>query len=309
MDRNVVNFYKKTSYYTDLGKYKEVAINLPDDIKELCKLQRNQTIHPFDLKIESNLKDVNSFYGDMTKLGRICLKFENDLFPSAISMMAELLRRDERYSIERNICDKIHICCREQSILLTSILKAKGLSARVRSGFCKYINPDGRLFGDHWIVEYYNDDENRWILVDADMSYDDKTLNEFNIDFDLTDIPKTKYLYAADAYLGLRMGKYNDEDIYFASNPLKYGLKAAVRALFYDFHSIMNDEIIFLHLPKYALENNFVFTEEELKEIDYLAKLMLNVEENFVEIQKIWESNDKFRIMAGGFEGYKVKSN
>ena len=49
MKEEILNFYKRTSLYTDLGLYKNFAINLPNDIKELCLLQRNQIIHPFDL--------------------------------------------------------------------------------------------------------------------------------------------------------------------------------------------------------------------------------------------------------------------
>lgn len=46
MKREILDFYKKTSSYTDLGYYKEFAKSLPDDIEELCVLQRMQIIHP-----------------------------------------------------------------------------------------------------------------------------------------------------------------------------------------------------------------------------------------------------------------------
>lgn len=47
--KEILDFYKKTSLYTDLGLYTNFAKNLPDDVGELCLLQRNQIIHPFDL--------------------------------------------------------------------------------------------------------------------------------------------------------------------------------------------------------------------------------------------------------------------
>lgn len=92
----------------------------------------------------------------MTKLSKTALCYENDLFPTAQSMLAELLRRDKNYSLNRKIEDKIHVCCREQAILLTSILKSKGVSAIVRSGFARYVNTSGKTAGDHWITEYYD---------------------------------------------------------------------------------------------------------------------------------------------------------
>lgn len=35
-DKKILEFYKKTSLYTDLGLYKEFAKGLPNDIEQLC---------------------------------------------------------------------------------------------------------------------------------------------------------------------------------------------------------------------------------------------------------------------------------
>ena len=299
MKEEILNFYKQTSLYTDLGLYKEFASTLPDNIEELCRLIRNQLIHPFDLKDEEEKSNPNSFYGDMTKIPETALIYENDLYPTAIGILSELLRRDPKLSNNRDILDKLHVCCRETSILLVSILKAKGIPARCRSGFTSYVSPtDGA--GDHWICEYYDVLENKWKLVDSTMCYDEETLDYFEIDFNLFDIPKDKFIFGAESYLGLRNGKYQTKDIFCFSNPFEYGLKAAIRGLFYDFHSLMNNEIIFLHNPKYLKDKNFVLTEEEYKELDNLATLMLNPDENFNKLLDIWNSTPKFRIMAGG---------
>ena len=303
MDEEILNFYKQTSLYTDLGLYKNFAINLPNDIKELCILQRNQIIHPFDLGDEEWRSDTNSFYGDMTKISKTSLIYENDLFPTAQSMIAELLRRNKNYSKDRKIEDKIHVCCREQAILLASILKAKGFSARVRSGFATYCNISNKEAGDHWICEYYNDKGKRWVIVDADMYFDEDTLLEYHIDFNLLDIPRNKFIFGAEAYLGLRKGKYNDNEIYYTSSPKTIGIKATLHGLFYDFHCLMNDEIIFLHLPKYILDKNLNLTEDELKELDGLATLMLEPDNNFGKLREIWNDEPKYRIMSGGLNG------
>ena len=85
--------------------------------------------------------------------------------------------------------------------------------------------------------------------------------------------------------------------------PATLGLKASIRGLFYDFHSIMNDEIIFLHLPKYIQDKNFELSEDEYKELDELATLMLNVDSNFEKLLEIWNGKAKFRIMSGALNG------
>ncbi len=300
MDKNILKFYKKTSLYTELGLYADFARKLPDDISELCLLQRNQIIHPFDLSDEEMRKDSNSFYGDMTKIPRTALRYENDLYPTAIAMLSELLRRDKNYSVNRKIEDKIHVCCREQAILLASILKAKGIPARVRSGFAKYVNTSEKQAGDHWITEYYDFKNKKWILVDADMYFDKDILEEYHIDFNLLDIPREKFIFGAQAYLGLRENKFKPEEIYYASSPLTIGIEASLHGLFYDFHSLMNNEIIFLHLPKYIVDKNFKLSNEEYFELDELAKLMLEPDKNFNTLNYIWENNEKFRIMSGG---------
>ncbi|MBR3133742.1 MAG: transglutaminase domain-containing protein [Clostridia bacterium] len=298
MRTDILEFYKRTSLYTDLGFYKDFMKSLPDDISELCLLQRHQIIHPFDLT-ETERKNKNSVYGDMTKVDKTSLRYENDMFPTAISMIAELLRRNPNYSVDRKIEDKIHVCCREQALLLTATLKAKGIPARCRSGFAPYLSESDSA-GDHWITEYYNEEKGRWVLVDSDMFFFQNELKSNIIDFDLTDIPIEKFIFGAEAYLKLRNNELKENEIHYASAPRKYGLKGALKGLFFDFHSLMNNEIIFLHTPKYIQYKNFELSEEEYKELDELARLMINPDENFDKLLEIWKKEDKYRIMSGG---------
>lgn len=46
MNNKILDFYKQTSLYTDLGLYSNFMKNLTDNIDELCVLQRKQIIHP-----------------------------------------------------------------------------------------------------------------------------------------------------------------------------------------------------------------------------------------------------------------------
>ena len=293
MEKRVLDFYKQTSLYTDLGLYKDFMKSLTDNIDELCILQRMQIIHPIAYSNPNIRKKKKCFWGDMTKVPITRLDYEDDLFPTAISMISELLRKDNNYSIYRKAENKIHVTCRGEAILLAATLKAKGYSARVRSGFAPYIKYDGISY-DHWITEYFDESKDRWVLVDADEHCPDHEMG-----FDLNDIPRDKFIFGAEAYLGMRSKKYKTEEIYYASDPATLGLKASLRCLFYDFHSLMNDEIIFLHLPKYIQDKGFELSEEEYQELDKLATLMLNPDENFNELLKIWNNESKFRIMSG----------
>ena len=97
----------------------------------------------------------------------------------------------------------------------------------------------------------------------------------------------------------MREGRFREENVQFASVPPTLGLKAAMRGLFYDFHCLMNDEIIFLHMPRYLCDKEFELSEEEYRELDALAELMLKPDDNFEAIKEIWENNMKFRMMSG----------
>ena len=293
MNNKILKFYKQTSLYTDLGLYKEFAKQLTNDIDELCVLQRMQIIHPIAYSDSDIRQQSKCFWGDMTKVPITRLDYEDDLFPTASSMLCELLRKNNEYRVDRKAEDKIHVTCRGQAILLASILKAKGYSARVRSGFAPYIKYDGINY-DHWITEYFDENKNRWVLVDADEHCSDHEMG-----FDLNDIPRDKFIFGAEAYLGMRNNKYKTEEIYYASDPATLGLKASIRGLFYDFHSLMNDEIIFLHLPKYIQDKKFELSEEEYIELDKLAELLLEPDKNFDKILYIWNKEPKFRIMSG----------
>lgn len=77
-------------------------------------------------------------------------------------------------------------------------------------------------------------------------------------------------------------------------------MESLTTALFYDFHCLMNDEIIYVHYPKYLREEKFKLDESELIELDHLAKLMLDPNQNFDLLREIWDTVSKFRIMSGG---------
>ncbi|MCI8273195.1 MAG: hypothetical protein HFJ55_03825 [Clostridia bacterium] len=86
MDNKILEFYKQTSYFTDLGYYKDFAKKLPDDIEKLCVLQRMQIIHPVVFKDINIRTKKECFWGDMTKVPITRLEYEDDIFPTGQSV-------------------------------------------------------------------------------------------------------------------------------------------------------------------------------------------------------------------------------
>ena len=61
--------------------------------------------------------------------------------------------------------------CRDYALVLCSILRHKGIPARLRCGFDHYFNVKPDLYDDHWVCEYRDEKGVRWKLVDANVDH------------------------------------------------------------------------------------------------------------------------------------------
>lgn len=295
MEKEILSFYRKTSMYTNYGKYKDYFKSLPNDLKKLTKLINKQYIHRVVL---------TRSYIEGTTISKQYpwqnYRCHDDVLITVPAIVAELFRLDKRgFTDERKIKDKIVITCRYASILTASILKAKGYSARVRSGFTKYIKPGNYL--DHWIVEYYDRKEKRWVIIDSDIIRNTHIFEDYtNIDIE------REYFYtASDAWLDARSGKVN-LDIFVHGNCIK-GMSMLARTLFYDLHALMNDEISYMFFPTYLDTDKefFELTINQLKELDDLALLLKDPDANFDKIKYLFDNNKKYRILNSPLVGDK----
>lgn len=96
--------------------------------------------------------------------------------------------------------------CRHFTVLIVSALRAHGVPARARCGFGGYFTPG--FFEDHWVCEYRSGD--RWRLVDAQL--DVKQRDALGIDFDVTDVPRDRFVVAGDAWQRWRAGTVSQDD-------------------------------------------------------------------------------------------------
>ena len=233
----------------------------------------------------------------MTKFPWYRLRCEDDVLLTAAAMTAELFRLDERgFAMDRAVENKIVVTCRYVSVLMSAILKAKGIPCRCRSGFAPYFHDSQSV--DHWINQYWNERENRWISFDADGFFDANVLG-----FDSYDIPEGRFDYAAKTWLGIRSGALDGQRFVYADSKGTCALKAAIRAVFYDFHSLMNHEISYLFQPCYIAGKFDALNERDLCEIDALATLMQNCDKNHDALVDIWHTNRKFRLLNSPLVG------
>lgn len=291
----MLNHYLQFSTYTNPGCYLDILKSLPDDIYELGRLVCHQVIHRVTLKDGNTNANSDKKYGDMEKYPWYKLRCDDDVLLTTLSMVGELFRLDNRgFKEDRAVENKIVVTCRYVSLLMTSILRSKGIPARCRAGFAPYF--DKKQSGDHWINQFWSFDENKWINIDADGFYSKEELG-----FDQFNIPNDQFDWAANTWLDIRTGKQDGNKFVYAAG--QRGLEAAIRAVFYDFHSLMNNEISYNFQPCYIAGKFEQMTEIEFKELDKLAKLMLDPDKNFKRLVEFWNKEKKFRILNSPLVG------
>lgn len=292
MNKLLLKHYLEFSMFTNAGLYKNALKNdLPDDIKSIGELIRNQFIHRTTLVAGNTGTNLDKKFGDMNKVPWY-RQPEDDYLVTVSAILAELYRRDKRGFIKnRKEKDKLVLTCRFIAILMAAILKSKGIPCRVRSGHAPYFEK-GKSW-DHWINQYWSYKEKRWVTIDVDGSW--SLINKINP----YDIAKEEFDFAAKAWIDIRSKTDNDKR-FWNGLPDK-GLIVVGWSLLYDFHCLMNNEIIYTHLPQVVRYESFKkLNEKGLEEFDNLAKLMLDPDKNFNELKKIWNTSKKFRLLKGG---------
>ncbi len=297
MRNDILNHYLETGTYTYSGLYADYFKKLPTDINELGNLICTQVIHRITLHQGNTGANENLIYGDMTNYPWYRLRCEDDVLSTATAMTAELFRLDKRgFTFQRAIENKIVVTCRYVSVLMSSILKAKGIPCRSRAGFAPYFNKNQSW--DHWINQYWNSDANRWISFDADAFFCEEDLG-----FNQFDIPTDKFDWSGRAWIDIRKGKVDGARFIYADGLGTNSLKAVIRGIFYDFHSLMNNEISYKFQPSYIDDKFHNLTEKDFSEIDILANLLLDPDKNFDKLVEIWNTNRKYRILNSPLVG------
>jgi len=292
MRKDILQHYLKDGTFTYPGPNVDPILrNLPSNVCELGKLVRNQIIHRIRLRdyevasseeMEDGPKDTIPWFRQP----------EDAILPTASSIIAEMYRRDPRgLTYDRAIKDKLILTCRPVAILMTTILRAKGIPARVRSGFASYLPGYGNKSVDHWVTQYWDRERHLWRTIDVDGS-------DVITDFDPFDLPLGTFEFAADVWLGSRQGRCNPYYYWNANGDT--GQRIIAWELFYDFHCLMNSETIYPHHPEIVLPQVFPnLSTEELTEIDELARLLKECDKHFDALKHLWCTNRKFRLLKG----------
>ena len=249
---------------------------LPDDLPGLVKIVQGLLLHIFWAErygvqlTPAQKEDVN-------------LRSFAQKFPQLLRLDSSPLTQPR--PLEKRLVGN----CRDFSNFLAALLKLKGIPARARCGFGAYFMPG--TFEDHWVTEYWNDTQQRWIMVDAQL--DDFQIKTLNVHFNTLDVPSYQFLCGGKAWLLCRSGQ---------ADPMKFGIFKMrgmdfIRGdLIRDFLALNSLEILPWDIFGLISKPGSQLDEKDTTLLDHIAGLTLQPQESFEEIRATYQSTPELHI-------------
>lgn len=286
----MLNYYKVQSEISDPRKFTKFYDDLPDSISELCEIVQNVFSHIFWIQKDSNYEFTPK---DIVEKGRNPNK---ELNLRTIEEKLELYFsiNDTPLTKSREKIDRVVGNCRDFSLMLVSMLRHKGIPARVRSGAARYFYPlELERYEDHYICEYWNEEDNRWVMVDPQL--DDLQRKVLKINFDPTDIPYELFLDA-----GRTWKVFREEEI----NPVNFGIGDDWRGEIFVLNKLIMELASLNKTEVLAWESwGICHDVKNLKTLGYeifdeLAEKIskVNNPEIFFELKDLFEDDSRFKV-------------
>ncbi|HEX4787123.1 MAG TPA: transglutaminase-like domain-containing protein [Actinospica sp.] len=180
-------FYLTQSPTSDPGPFAELYRELPDSPAELARVVRGLMIHRLEGPLFDHAVAEDRLHDDA----------ETRYTDGILRLIME--RNPAPLAEPRAFEDRFVGICRDFALLLCSFLRAKGVPARIRSGFADYFTNDG-FHADHVVTEYW-DEQRGWLFADAQL------YAGHEVDFDPADVPRDRFLVAGRAWRQIRAGE------------------------------------------------------------------------------------------------------
>jgi excinuclease ABC subunit A len=271
-----ISYYRDHSPITDPGQYAYLYDGLPDDLRALVNVIQGQMIH----------RNAVKGYGVTLTRGS---RSEQHLrtMRQRLARIAEL--SPDPLTIAREPRERSVGMCRDFAVFLVSLLRHKGVPARMRVGFADYLFDKGGFKADHWISEYWDETNSRWVLADPDIGGMPPGLLGIQIACNLFDLRRDHDFYmAGSAWQLARAGKVRS-DLFRYSGHWK-GFPCIRGNLLHDFQSLNRLE---LGLSDYWDELHYKpetgLTAEDKAVLDRVAALTINPEASFDEMRAYFD--------------------
>jgi hypothetical protein len=277
--------YSTPGPMTSPGGYASLLQSLPRELAALTRAIQGLTIHEYMLdKYGVSVPEQRKRESQLRRLDH---------------MLAALAARDPRpLAVPREPAERFIGVCRHFTLLLIAALRTHGVKARARVGFASYFNPP--QYEDHWVGEYWNDSQQRWILVDAQL--DEPQRKAMKIAFDPLDVPHDQFVIAHDAWTRTRRGEIDEQRFGFSLAGLT-GLWFIAGSLIRDAAALNGVELLPWDVWGAMPMPGAVLTPEQLAYFDRLAQLTAAPDVHAGELRALFESGDALKPGATVWNG------
>ncbi|MGK3966681.1 transglutaminase domain-containing protein [Sorangium sp. So ce118] len=274
--QEILDFYARPAAMTSGGAHAPRFDELPRDVASLVRVVQGLLLH----------QHWAQAYGVELSDER---RSESHLRPADRMLDRLLAHSDRPFSVARPLDARLVGTCRNFTVLLVALLRAKGVPARARCGFGGYFVP-GELV-DHWVCEYWNAAESRWVLVDAQI--DDVQGAALKPDFDVLDVPRDRFLVAGDAWAKCRAGE---------ADPSKFGF-LDMRGLWFIAGNVARDLAALNRMEMLPWDDwgAMVGLDEPLRDdhlalFDRVAAVTRSPDARFAELRSLYEGDERLRV-------------
>ena len=185
-------------------------------------------------------------------------------------LLHKAIQRDPRPLTEhRALADYLYGTCHDFALLAASVLRERGVPARLRVGYASYFRAGH--WEDHWVCEHWAG--TKWAVLDAQLG--PRARAALSIPFDVAEVPETAWCSAASIWQGIRSGEIDPATcgVSFAGISGAWFVAAAVLR---DVASLAGIECLPWDYwgPGRSFCAKHDVTEEQAQEIDALAKAL-----------------------------------
>ncbi len=270
------DFYATPGPITEPGNWGYLLDNLPTDVGELCRVVQGLVLHIF-------WADQYGVQLSEERQEEVQLRFVQPQLERIVALDPRSLT--EARPPSRRLVGN----CRDFSVMLTTMLRHQGVPARARCGFGAYFEPG--QFEDHWVAEYWNQGERRWVLVDAQL---DALQHEvLGLMFDPLDVPRDQFIVGGKAWQICRNGEADPQAFGIAD---MHGLWFVQGNFVRDVASLNKMELLpwdVWGLMPYPDEDN---SAADLAFLDELAELTAGDVPDFERVRRLYENDNRLRV-------------
>ncbi len=275
-------FYATPGRHTDVASYGVAAAGIAEVVQTV------QGILIYDL-----------FAKDLYGVDLAPLQAETVHLRNASQILDAALEADPRpLSEARAPVTRIGGRCNTYSLLTVALLRAAGIPARSRCGFATYFVPG--YYEDHWVAEYWDQSEQRWVMVDAQLDATWQRLLGIEADTGFVTIGPEQFLTGGRAWKRWRAGELDADRCGLSSIP-EHGAFWIAQNTRLDLAALNKVEMLPWDIWGLHWEPPEEPTEETLATFDAIAELTTNVETRFGDLRQRYETDGSLRMDGSVF--------